>query len=90
MPLNLPFYMPRENCSYMFSQNFVSSISAAYKRNIKRSAYGQKIQEVEHASFTPVVSSTSGSMAQEATIFYKRLALLLATKWNEEYCKVMG
>ena len=29
-------------------------------------------------------------MAQEATIFYKRLATLLASKWNDEYCKVMG
>ena len=23
-----------------------------------------------------------------AAIFYKRLAALLATKWNDEYCKV--
>jgi len=30
------------------------------------------------------------SRTQEATIFYKRLACLLAIKWKDEYCRVMG
>ena len=34
--------------------------------------------------------SATGGMAQEATMFYKCLASLLATKWNDDYGKVMG
>jgi len=75
-----------------FAPSNVSSLPAAFKRheNVKRRAYGQRIREVEHASFTPIVLAATGGLAQEATIFYKRLAALLATKWNDEYCKVMG
>ena len=40
-------------------------------------------------SFTPIILSVTGGMAQKATMFYKRLASLLATKWND-YGKVMG
>ena len=62
--------------------------------NSLQSAYGQRIREVEHAqehgSFTHIVLAATGGLAQEATIFYKHLAALLATKWNDEYCKVMG
>ncbi len=36
--------------------------------------YEQRVREVEHALFTPLVLSASGGMANQATIFYKRLA----------------
>ena len=60
------------------ASNKCSSLSAAYKKheNIKWHAYGQCIQEVEHASFSPLVFSATGCLAHEATIFYKRLASL--------------
>jgi len=45
---------------------------------------------VEHATFTPLVMSASGGFAHEASIFYKRLASLLATKWGNSYSSVMG
>jgi len=61
-----------------------------WHENVKRRAYWQRVWEVEHASFTPIVLAATGCLAQEATIFYKHHASLLATKWNEEYCKVMG
>ena len=48
-------------------------------KNSKR-AYGQRIREIEHASFTPVVMSATGGLAHEATCFYKRLASLLSHK----------
>ena len=69
-----------------------NSISSAYRHheNIKRRAYGQRIHEVEHASFTPLVLSATGDTASEGTAFYKRLASLLAAKWGDEYCVVMG
>ena len=46
----------------------------------KKRAYQQRIQEVEHSSFTPLVLSATGGMGNEATIFYKRLASLLSQK----------
>ena len=36
----------------------------------------ERIREIEHASFTPVVMSATGGLAHEATFFYKRLASL--------------
>ena len=44
----------------------------------KKRVYEQRVQEVEHSSFTPLVLSTTGGMGNKATIFYKRLASLLA------------
>ena len=48
-----------------YAPSNVSSLSASYKQheNIKRRAYGQRIQEVEHGSFTPIVLSATGGMA---------------------------
>ena len=45
----------------------------AHEREKKR-AYEQRVREVEHSSFTPLVLSTTGGMGNEATILYKRLA----------------
>ena len=56
----------------------------------KRAEYGQRIREVEHGTFTPLVFTTIGGTAGEATVFYKRLASLLAEKRDEHYSIVMG
>jgi len=74
------------------ASNKCSSLSATYKKheNIKRRAYGQRIREVEHASFTPLVMSATGGLAHEATIFYKRLASLLSAKWGDSYAITLG
>ena len=62
-------------------------LSACYKKHeqIKKRAYEQRIREVEHASFTPVVIAAMGGMANEAKHFYKRLASLLVARWNHSY-----
>ena len=75
-----------------FATSNVNFVSAAYRRheNAKRYAYGHRIREIELTSFTPIVTSAAGGLAPEATIFYKRLASLLASKWGDEYCVVMG
>ena len=67
--------------------NRQTQMTACYRRHesIKKRAYEQRIREVEHASFTPLVLSATGGMARQATSFYKRLATLLATKWNQPY-----
>jgi len=64
----------------------------SYRRheNIKKRAYARRLREVEHATFTPLVMSASGGFAHEASIFYKQLASLLATKWGNSYSSVMG
>ena len=69
-----------------FAPSNVNSVSAAYRchENTKRRSYGQRIQEIELVSFTPTVMSAAGSLAPEATTFYKRLASLLALKWGDE------
>ena len=56
----------------------------------KKRAYSQRVREIEHASFTPLVLSASGGFAKEATNFYKRLASLLADKWDQPYSQTMN
>ena len=52
--------------------------------------YEERIREVEHRSFIPLVFSTSGGMGRAATTTYKHLARLLSEKWNSPYSVVMG
>ena len=69
------------------SSNRCANISSCYKKheNIKKQAYEQRIREMEHGTFTPLVLAATGGMAREAEIFYKRLASLLADKRNNNY-----
>ena len=52
----------------------------------KKREYGDRVRSVESASFTPLVFSrvfsTFGGLGREATIFYSRLANLLAVRHN--------
>ena len=43
------------------------------------------MREIEHGSFTPLVFSLTGGMGKAATVFYKRLALLIAVKREQPY-----
>ena len=65
--------------------------SACYRKHEKekKRAYEQRICEVEHSSFTPLVFSATGGMGREATCFYKRLASMLAQKWDHPYCTTL-
>ena len=51
----------------------------------REGVYEQRIRETEHASFTPVVLSATSGMGREATTFYKHLASMLASKWDQPY-----
>ena len=64
-----------------------SSIQSLYRKHeqIKKREYGNRVREVEYASFTPLVLATSGGMGREATMFYKRMADTLSTKNNAHY-----
>ena len=60
------------------------TLSQCYRTNEKekKRAYNQRVLEVENGTFTPLVFSALGGMGTECTIFYKRLANMLAEKRN--------
>ena len=72
--------------------NRTLTISTCYKNheNQKKRVYDQRIREVEHATFTPLVLSATGGLARQATVFYKRLASLLSSKFNQPYSQTMN
>ena len=68
------------------------SLSSMYRaqKNEKKRQCSERVREVEHASFTPLVLSATGGWAREASVFYKRLASLLADKWYQPYSSTMN
>ena len=72
--------------------NCYRSLSATYKKHEdeKKRAYSQRVLEVEHGVFTPLILSTTGGMGREAQTFYKRLADLLSHKRNVPYSSIIG
>ena len=68
-----------------------SSLTDTYRQHeaTKCRAYKQRVQEIEHGYFTPLVFSATGGMAPTATTAYKRLASLLADKRKQEYSKTI-
>ena len=61
------------------------TLTSCYRWNEqeKRCAYDQRVREIEHGSFTPLVFSASGGMGPAARVFYKKLASMIATKHNK-------
>ena len=49
----------------------------------------QRIREVEYGSFSPLVFSTAGGMGPTASVVYKRIASMLAQKYNQAYSKTL-
>ena len=74
------------------SSNRSTTTSSAYRRHeqAKKREYGQRIREVEHGVFTPLVFSSTGGMGREAATFYKRLASMISQKQQHPYPTVMG
>ena len=72
--------------------NRSNNSKAVYRRHemSKKRSYEARIREVEHGTFTPLIFSATGGMADEATTFYKRLASLLSDKWDTPYAAVLG
>jgi len=66
--------------------NRASSARAIYRKHelCKKHSYEARIREIEQSSFTPLIFSATGGMANEATLFYKRLASLLSDKWDSK------
>ena len=47
--------------------------------------YNERVLNIEHGSFTPLVFSANGGMARECSKFYARLSELLSTKRSQHY-----
>ena len=58
--------------------------------NEKKRSYNERVLQVEKASFTPIVMSTSGGEGKEAARHHKRIATLIAQKRNESYADVIN
>ena len=55
----------------------------------KKKSYNERILNIEHGSFTPLVFNAMGGMGRESHHFYKRLIELLADK-RKQSCLHMG
>ena len=66
------------------------NLKAAYKRNEneKKRKYQQRVQEIEHGTFTPLVFSCFGEMSRECDRFYKHLAERISEKKDIDKSKV--
>ena len=67
------------------------SLTATFRKHEqeKRRAYDQRIREVEHSYFSPLVFTSSGGMGPTAKVVYKKLASMLAMKQNRPYSQTM-
>ena len=66
-----------------FAQSYAnSSMSKCYRKHEldKKREYEERIREIEHGYFSPLVFSTVGGMGPIATTVYKRIASLIADK----------
>ena len=67
------------------------SLALCYKKHEqeKRRRYDQRIWEVEHGSFTPLVFNTMGGIGPTATVVFKRIASMIADKTSQSYTSII-
>ena len=56
----------------------------------KKRSYEERIREVKHGSFTPLIFSTQGGMNKETTTMYMCLTSLISIKKSQPYSKAMS
>ena len=74
-----------------FAQSYRNTyLSQCYRQNEleKKRIYDERVREIEHGSFSPLVFSTSGGMGTTATVVFKRIASMIARKQDKPYSKV--
>ena len=49
-----------------------------------------RVMQVEHGSFTPLVMSAAGGMARECSKFYSRLSEMIDEKRKERYSLIVA
>ena len=67
----------------------IQQVYATHEQEKKR-CYNERVLQVERGSFTPIVGSTFGGWGNEAKIYHKRIAKLIALKRNEEYADLIN
>ena len=70
------------------SNTSVQSILRTHEQNKKRE-YNQRVIEIEHGTFTPLIFTTSGAMGHECSKFHKTLAEKMSKKTGEKYEDIM-
>ena len=60
-----------------------------YERHKKRD-YNNRIMNIEHGTFTPLVFSVSGSAGPECSTFHRHIAEKIAAKSGERFDKILG
>ena len=70
-------------------QQTLTSTYRSHER-AKIRAYEQRIREVEHSSFTPLIMSLTGGAGPAATICLKRLASMLSEKGDQPYSSTLA
>ncbi|CAH3135422.1 unnamed protein product, partial [Porites lobata] len=58
--------------------------------NEKKRQYSRRVLEVEQGTFTPLVFTSTGGMADECKRFHSRLAELLALKKGDDYATIIS
>ena len=70
------------------NQSLTSSFISNEKE--KKRKYNQRVIDIEHGSFTPLVMSAYGGCSRETEIFIKMLAEKLSTKKDIIVCKIIN
>ena len=65
----------------------VNTVLEKHEKEKKRQ-YNQRIMNIEHGTFTPLVFSISGSVGSECSRFHKQIANRMALKCEERYEKI--
>ena len=55
--------------------------------NEKKRLYSERVLDIEHGTFTPLVFTTTGGMGKECLKYYSRLAQLIAIKKRGAVCQ---
>ena len=76
------------NCVSQSSMS-ASKIYAKHEA-IKKRSYNQRIMQVEHGTFTPLVFSVNGGVGPECERFHKHIAEKIAEKTGESYGYVIS
>ena len=58
--------------------------------NEKKRKYNSRVTEIEQGTFTPLVFTTTGGMADECLRYHSRLAQLLSAKKQESYATTIS
>jgi hypothetical protein len=56
----------------------------------KKREYNTRINQVEHATFTPMVFCSTGGASKEAMVVLKKLSSAIAEKTNQSYAKCLS